>query len=472
VRPAFNWIEVFAIPLSANIMETQPIVLLLFFVAVVFAGAGAPLPLGGAGITLLLLGLQWWAMFINYRLHQGMKQRTATILHISGVVFAFGLALLTNLKTFDLPVIFVIAGIVMFCWKRAIDKTKNKLYDEQLLFVFKLGVVTLLFILIVSVVSPSGPLQDVAATLGYALPLFFLSGLIALSFTRVSIIRRERQGIPQANLTRGWPGALTFLWGVMVLGALALETFSFRIIQELLLPIWNILAIIVSWIIYAVFWVILVIFQFLGWLFHFQPSVEKMPQAASQYTANSNMPPGMEQFPTWLILIGRLFLLAIVLLALSAIFRVILLHARLRLEQEGEEEIREILSMRSILRERQQERKSQAQQKEETLLDALDSGSVRALYRELLQQMAEHGERLSRRPEETPMEYQKRLFTLIESFADDVEQSDMVSDREMLADLTRAYIDERYGERQAELRPHDDPGWISRMAERLGRRIR
>ncbi len=203
VRPAFNWIEVFAIPVSANIMETQPIVLLLFFLAVVFAGAGTPVPLGEAGITLLLLGLQWWAMFINYRLRQGMEQRTATILHVSGVVFAFGLALLTNLTTFDLPMIIVIAGLVIFCWKRGIDKAKEGLYDEQLIFVFKLGVGILLVVLTLSVLSPNGPLQYASVTLGYALPLFFLSGLIALSFMRVSMIRREhaRQGIPQANST-------------------------------------------------------------------------------------------------------------------------------------------------------------------------------------------------------------------------------------------------------------------------------
>ncbi len=44
-----------------------------------------------------------------------------------------------------------------------------------------------------------------------------------------------------------------------------------------------------------------------------------------------------------------------------------------------------------------------------------------------------------------------------------------MSDREMLADLTCAYINERYGERQAELQQHiDSPTWLSRLAERLG----
>ncbi len=213
----------------------------------------------------------------------------------------------------------------------------------------------------------------------------------------------------------------------------------------------------------------LVIFQFLDSLFHFKPATEKMPQAPTQHTTNSNVPPGMEPFPAWLLLLGRLFLLALVLLALIALFRAILLRVRPRLEQDSEEEIRETLSMRTILRERRQERKSLAQRKEETLLDVLDSGSVRAHYRELLQEMAEHGEHLSRRPEETPMEYQKRLLAMMGTSSDDTRQGDEASDREMLADLTRAYINERYGERQVELQPLDGPGWILRMAERLGR---
>ena len=452
-------------------METQPIVLLLFFIAFAFAGAGTPLPLGETGITLLLLGLQWWAMFINHRLRRGMGQRTATLLHILGVVFAFGLALVTNLTTFDLPMMIVIAGLVIFAWKRGIDKAKDGLYDEQLIFVFKVGVGILLVVLVSSVLSPNGPLGDLASTSGYALPLFFLSGLIALSFTRVSMIRREhaRQGIPQAHSTRGWLVALTVIWSIMVVGALALETFSFRIMQELLLPIWNILALIVGWVIYAIFWVLLAVFQLFDLLFHVKPLAVKIPQATS-HSASSNVPPGMNQFPVWLLVVGRLLLVALVLFALIALFRIILLHARPRLEQDSEEEIREALSMRSILRERQQKRTSHAEQKEEILLDALDPGSVRARYRELLQEMAEHGGRLGRQPEETPVEYQRRLFAMLGKLSDDRGRSDEEADRALLADLTRAYIDERYGERRAVLQPPEHSGWISRLAERLSER--
>jgi hypothetical protein len=469
-KPAFNWIEVCAIPVAANIMETQPIVLLLVFISAIFGGSASALPLGGAGITLLLVGLQWWAMFINARLRQGMSQNVATLLHIVGVACAFALALLVNIMILDVPLTILIAGVVILCWKRGIDKARNGLDDEQLIFVFKLGLGVLLVALALSVLALSGPLQEAASTLSYALPFFFFSGIIALSFTRVSIIRREhaRQGIAQVDTTRGWLVALSVLWGIMVIGALALETFSFRILQALLLPLWYVLAVIVAWIIYAMLFVLLAIFQFLNALFHFQPATGKTLQAApSNGNTHPNVPSSMQHFPDWVLLVGRLILVVLVVVVLIALFRVILRHIHPHREQDSEEEIRETLSMRSILRERRLERKSHAHLQEGVPLDVLAPDSVRARYRELLQQMAEHGERLGRRPEETPLEYQKRLLALMSSSAADRLKGDDVADREILADLTRAYIKERYGERAAELQVRALPTWVAHLAERL-----
>jgi hypothetical protein len=449
-------------------METQPIVILLLFATVIFAGSDASSPLGEGSITLLLLGLQWWAMFINDRLRKGISSRMVTILHIAGVVIAFGLTLLTSLNTFDLPMIVVIAGLVIFCWKRGIDKARYELNDEQLIFVFKIGVGILLLMLVPGALFANAQMQDLTAVLSYALPLFFLSGLIALSFTRVDMIRREhaRQGIPQADSTRGWLVALTFLWGVLIIGALALETFSFRVLQVLLLPLWNILAFIVAWIIYAIAWVLFSLYQLLNALFHFKFVPTKTSTTSAHKTPPVSHPLAQAtQFPAWVLLIGRLVLVAIVLLVLFLIFRAVLRHIHPRIEQDSEEEIREALSMRGILRERRQEHKILTQSKEETLLDVLVPGSARARYRELLQQMADYDEHLSRRPEETPREYQKRLFALMEEAS-----ADEMSDRKMLTDLTGAYLHERYGETSAELQEFPETStWISRMAERLGR---
>lgn len=464
VRPAFDWIEVVAIPIAANIMETQPIVLLLLFATVIFAGPDASSPFGEGSITLLLLGLQWWAMFINDRLRKGSSQRTATMLHSAGVVIAFGLMLLTSLNAFDIPMIVVIAGLTIFCWKRGIDKAKYALNDEQLILVFKIGVGILLVLLVPGIFAGNEQWHDLAAVLSYALPLFFLSGLIALSFTRVGMIKREhaRQGIPQADSTRGWLVALTFLWGLLIVGALALETFSFRVFQVLLLPLWDILAFIVAWIIYIIIWVLFSLYQFIDSLAHFKPAPQKPPASTHAPTSGAHPFPQAAQFPPWVFITGRLLLVAVILLVLFVLFRTILRHARPRVEQDSEEEIREALSMRGILRERRQEHKA-ASQPGEAVLDMLAPGSARARYRELLQQMADHDEHLRRRPEETPMEYQKRLLALMERSTDDE-----ASDRKMLTDLTGTYLRERYGETAAELHEPEGLNWISRMAERLG----
>jgi hypothetical protein len=53
------------------------------------------------------------------------------------------------------------------------------------------------------------------------------------------------------------------------------------------------------------------------------------------------------------------------------------------------------------------------------------------------------------------------------SSAADMLKDDEVSDREILADLTRAYIKERYGERAAELQVRAIPTWVAHLAERL-----
>src|SRR5437762_10499384 len=60
-RASFDWIELLAVPTAICIMETQPIVLALTLVAVAFLGSSEVLPLGEGSITLLLLGLHWWA---------------------------------------------------------------------------------------------------------------------------------------------------------------------------------------------------------------------------------------------------------------------------------------------------------------------------------------------------------------------------------------------------------------------------
>jgi len=466
VRPAFNWIEVFAVPVSTCIMETQALVLLLAFLAFLGAGAGTPLPLGEVGVTLLLLGLQWWCMFINYRKLHELSGIVANVFSVLGIIVAYAVALVTNIATLSLPSALVILAVVIFCWKRAIDKARVGLSDEQLILVFKLGLAVLLFMLCISILDGT-ELASIADLLSSALPLFFLSGLIGLSFTRLGVIRREqaRQGISQIDPTRSWLVALTFLWGLTVAGAVALETFSFRTIQALLFPIWELFGTLVAWILYAIIWLIVSIVGLVGLLFHNQAGPVLVPPSQVRGVSGSSRPPPNYLLPSWVFVAGRIVLVVVLLLVLFLIVRAVLRQARPSLEVDSEEEVREALSVREVLRERRQEHSLQAQNVEEVVLEPLDPESARARYRELLQAMARAD--LGRRPEETPVEYQKRLSAFIERASSGAPlQEDMLPDREMLDELTRAYTTERYGGKHVAISA-DVLTWMEQIGERL-----
>src|SRR5947207_7354785 len=76
-RASFDWIELLAVPIALSVMETQPIVLVLTFLATLFLGDGNAVLLGAESITLLLLGLHWWARAVS-ALTQGRSSTTGT----------------------------------------------------------------------------------------------------------------------------------------------------------------------------------------------------------------------------------------------------------------------------------------------------------------------------------------------------------------------------------------------------------
>ncbi len=450
-------------------METQPLVLLLAFLAFIGTGPATPLPLGEVGVTLLLLGLQWWCMFIHSRILHGLSGTAGNTLFVLGIVVAYAVALIANSATLNLVSALVILAVVVFCWKRGIDKARIGLSDEQLILVFKLGLAVLLFVLCVAILASDTGSVLLADLLSYALPLFFLSGLIGLSFTRLGVIRREqaRQGIPQIDPTRSWLIVLTFLWGLLVAGAVALEAFSFGTIQALLFPIWEFFGTLVGWILYAIAWLLFTIVGLIESLFHSQAPPVQLPTTPVRSLPGGSRPPPYALFPSWLFLAGRIVLVVMLLVVLFLIVRAVLRQARPSLETDSEEEIREALSVREVLRERRHEHDQQAQNTQEIALEPLDPRSARARYRELLQEMARA--HLGRRPEETPVEYQKRLGAFIErASAKASPQEAMLSDRELLDQLTRAYTTERYGGRHAEIDQRADMRtWIVRLGARL-----
>src|SRR5205085_4123361 len=64
-RASFDWIELLAVPAAICVMETQAITFVLTFLAITYLGDSNAVPLGAESITLLLLGLHWWARAVS-----------------------------------------------------------------------------------------------------------------------------------------------------------------------------------------------------------------------------------------------------------------------------------------------------------------------------------------------------------------------------------------------------------------------
>jgi Domain of unknown function (DUF4129) len=153
-----------------------------------------------------------------------------------------------------------------------------------------------------------------------------------------------------------------------------------------------------------------------------------------------------------------LFVLVVLLLLLREFLRK-------RKSASEEDEVRESLSIRSILRARRKNR----QRRPKVALEPLDPLSARARYRELLQAMAWHGDDLERRPDETPTEYQTRLLTLVKDAPHDERwENEILVDDAILDELTRAYMLERYGGKITE---HSKQAYLQRWVPHLVKRL-
>src|SRR6266699_3023141 len=111
-QPAFPWLELIVIPVAASIMETQPI-----------------------SLVLLLLGLQWWAMFVYYLVRQrGLSAEWVEVIHISGLCLAFALALVTHLQLLqNIATLVVAAGLIVWFWRRGMKLARLERSDEYLI---------------------------------------------------------------------------------------------------------------------------------------------------------------------------------------------------------------------------------------------------------------------------------------------------------------------------------------------------
>lgn len=80
-RHVFSWIESIAIPVALSVMEAQPIALGVILVTSMFSAGTATPPVGAGVIAVLVLGLLWWAMVVEYLARRAGRTRRTIWLH-------------------------------------------------------------------------------------------------------------------------------------------------------------------------------------------------------------------------------------------------------------------------------------------------------------------------------------------------------------------------------------------------------
>lgn len=448
-------------------MEAQPVALTLILISFPFSGTVNAWPLGEVTITLLLLGLRWWAMGVYALMRRGMEKMEGQPLQVLGLFIALGAMVGTHLWFIsNLGAAIVGGALVIWFWQRGIQTVQMREREDTFIQFFRIGFGVLLFELFITVFSTDDSLLSASvgdaslrATATRIFTTFFLSGLLVLSFTRLSGTGDTRAtGTAQTAATRNWLVALTFVWGIVVVLSLVLETFSFQFIQMVLQPFWNFLGLLANGIAYVFNWL------FGGLFRNLTPKI--LPPLLQPPGPNPPPGSGAPSFSPLSLLAGRLVILCIALALLLIVVIVFLRRWNVRFREEDEEEVRESLPAREIARQRQAE---QRRVQQAAMLETLSPDSVRAHYRDLLQTMAWQKDNLARRPEETPTDYQHRLSSLLAQLpSDTMQNSDTSSDNSILDDLTQAYIEERYAdEHTSRPQPTYTHSWVERLAKRL-----
>ena len=456
-------------------METQPIALVLLFLASVFNGEDAVPILDTVSITLLLLGLHWMAMLVRYFVQCGLGARWAVVMRVLALGMACGLAIATHWQVVDNVLAILVVGLIIWFWRRSINLAESNRLDEYLISSFKIGFMVLLAVLILTLLYFSSifvfDLQFTAMhnAAVQGLIIYFLSGLLCLSFTRISIIRRETAyrtvGSSMPDPTQLWLVVLTLFWTVVTAGAFTLETFSFGTVGGVLATLWAGFGTLMYWVIFLIAFLLNQVLRFI--LPSAAPSMQ-LPNGSSLPAIKGS--PQLPQVPDYLINGIRIAVLFILLVILILVVRAILRRMRRHVDDDGEEEIRENLSMRSIMRER-----LKADQKSNVYVpEPLEPGTVRAYYRDLLQTLAEQDTGLAHRPTETSTEYEARLLATMKMNASNnlqAPEDGTVSDPALLNELTHAYVQERYGGKHPQL-AHKAylAEWITRFAKGLSHR--
>src|SRR6266487_1500597 len=458
VRPRSTWIERVGLPIASSVMMAQPIGLAvaLLMLLVARTPTASSIPIGQ--VALLLLGLLWWAMFVEHLSQRRRWQKSVvTLLHILGWLLALIITISPHLFPLlmgqDILDVIVALCLVTWFWRQGIHYARLGFNYGDLATAFKVSLGFLLVLLLIAVPIPQT--QGILTALEGIFPLFFLSGIVSLSLARLGRIRATHgpDGF-QADPSRAWLLALTALGGVILVLVMLVNAFfsfsSFEWLLRLLTPVWDALGMFIGWLLYGIIFLLTPLFNLLSFLFGLLSHAPASQQSQSVRPGRSPLqsPQGPHTLPPELVTIGRWVFLALLFLLVLLIVRKSVRRWSRNDEEKPIEEERETVDARSVFRERWQDWRDQHSRRSLRFLEALDPASLRARYRELLRAVAAADTTLARHPDETPHEYEERLVRHLneqQPHEQDAASESRPTTPEMLREVTDAYTRERYG---------------------------
>lgn len=488
VRPAFTWIERFALPIAVSAMEAQPIALVIALLTMLITKNLTHTSLDAGSITLIALGLLWWAMIVEPIKRNTAMRTWVTWLHTFGWLVALLVVeeplFPTLVKGENIFPILLDTIFITWLWRRSIPRAQVGFEYGPLATSFKVSFGIVLAILLITIFFTGPELRALRSGLASTLPVFFLSGLVGLSLARLGALRHTRRSLHgvQADPTRSWLFALTIFCLSLIIIVIVVEAVfsfdSFELIMTTLTPLWNALGTLVYWTLYGLIFLVSPIFYLIsflvGLLTHgasspYQPPTVLKPSRILQAWQPQTLSPEVVTIARWIFL------------ALAAIVALLVVRASLhrwhlrRNDEEEIEEVREGLDARTVMGKRWQEwwkRRGHWRKSISPPLEPLEPASARARYREMLQAIAVEKAILARKPAETPVEYEARLrehlkaeTSVLQLLAGD---DGVPTDTVILDELTRAYIRERYGNKRTDQHKRMQlQVWVPRFIERL-----
>lgn len=455
---SFDWIEVVAVPLATDLMEAQFGVLVLVLGSLLFTGKSDALPLVEGSVMLLTWSLYWWAMLAQRVMQPRLGEERANLVYLPALFVTFAIVLGIHPAFVEsFPQLAFSGALSIWLWRRAMVRVEKSAQEGTVLTAFQVGFVVLLALLSFAVLSPQPIYRVLLEVLTYALPIFCLSGFVALSLSHLVTLKRTqvRRAVDgsRAYPTRAWM-LLLFLLVTIAASTMTLTVAAFQSLVVLLSPLVNGLHALYNWL--------------LSFLTPQQPPparrLKRPPGAGTSVYLHAHKPDAnpLAAVLQVILIVGMILLALFVLVTLLWVIRRSLRKKRTL----NEDEVRERLAIRSVLRERKQKRQKIAR----ITLEPLDTATARASYREFLQAMARRGsDEQRRRGDETPVEYQTRLLTLIKPGAhEEARKEDAPTDATVLDELTRAYTLERYGGKRTE---QGQQAYLRRWVPLLARRL-